>query len=79
MWNFWRGTVQVSHGFRGAQTGVTVPLRAQPSGNLYKRREEIVVPSAGKLEEFRNLVLDAKSGHVSVDDEVSNVSSVHLQ
>jgi len=57
------------------KTSVTVPLRENISADLYKGREHVNLPPAGKLAAFRALVGGAKAGNVQVRESMSE----HIQ
>lgn len=57
------------------QTDVTLPLNVPPTCDLYKPKSDIKLPSTEKLEAFRRLILNAKTGNIEVTDTISE----HIQ
>lgn len=57
------------------QTDITFPLKSTSTGDLYKPKSDIKLPSTDKLEAFRRLILGAKAGSI----EVTNTISEHIQ
>lgn len=55
------------------QRSVTFPLNSNSTGDLYKPKSDIRLPSTDKLEAFRRLILGAKAGSIQVTDAISEV------
>lgn len=55
------------------QTDVTLPLNSPSTGDLYKPKSDIELPSTDKLEAFRRLILRAKTGNIELTDTISEV------
>jgi hypothetical protein len=55
------------------QTDITFPLKSTSTGDLYKPKSDIKLPSTDKLEAFRRLILGAKAGSIEVTNTISEV------